>query len=540
MRLIRAVRELNAEHGTASTDVALHTEAERARDCSCAQADEAVVLRETGTRRSPYLDHAELERALRAGRADAVWVGWGFVAEDPAFAELCARLGITFIGPSPRRCGCSATRSRPSCSPSRPACRSRRGAAARSTTSPRRRRHAERDRLPADHQGPQRRRRPRHPDRAGTRTSSEALERHPGRGAAQRSATRSSSWSGWSGRPAHRGAGHRRRARHGLGARRARLLDPAPQPEGDRGVRLAGADRRSRTPSCARPPIDLVAAAGYRGAGTVEFLYQPEEQAVRLPGGEHPAAGRAPGHRGDHRARPGQAADPRGRPAGGWRASARRSSGTPSRPGSTPRTPTQGFAPAPGTVELLQPADRARRPGRHRHRRRRRHPAGLRLDGRQGHRLGPGPRRGAGPAASRPARDHRRAATAAPPPSRSCSTCSTGPRSSRARPTPAGWTASAPADAGSDAHADVALLAVGHRRLRRRGGARARAPSWPRPAAAGRAPPTPSAARVELGYRGQSYSLPSRQVGPHRYRVEIERPATSRSTVDRLGQSRAG
>ncbi len=30
-----------------------------------------------------------------------MWVGWGFVAEDPAFAELCRELGVTFIGPSP-------------------------------------------------------------------------------------------------------------------------------------------------------------------------------------------------------------------------------------------------------------------------------------------------------------------------------------------------------------------------------------------------------------------------------------------------------
>jgi biotin carboxylase len=49
----------------------------------------------------PYLDHAELERALLEARADAVWVGWGFVAEDIAFAELCARLNLTFIGPPP-------------------------------------------------------------------------------------------------------------------------------------------------------------------------------------------------------------------------------------------------------------------------------------------------------------------------------------------------------------------------------------------------------------------------------------------------------
>ena len=30
-----------------------------------------------------------------------MWVGWGFVAEDPEFAELCRRLGIVFIGPEP-------------------------------------------------------------------------------------------------------------------------------------------------------------------------------------------------------------------------------------------------------------------------------------------------------------------------------------------------------------------------------------------------------------------------------------------------------
>src|SRR3546814_20579604 len=63
------------------------------------QADEGVTLRSTGTG-SPYLDYAELERALLAAKADAVWVGWGFGAADPAFAEIVAKLGITFIGPS--------------------------------------------------------------------------------------------------------------------------------------------------------------------------------------------------------------------------------------------------------------------------------------------------------------------------------------------------------------------------------------------------------------------------------------------------------
>jgi acetyl/propionyl-CoA carboxylase alpha subunit/acetyl-CoA carboxylase carboxyltransferase component len=99
MRLIRAVRELDAEHGTRTRVIALYTEAER-RATFVRAADEAVLLADTGAG-SPYLDHAELARALRAARADAAWVGWGFVAEDPAFAELCADLGVTFIGPSP-------------------------------------------------------------------------------------------------------------------------------------------------------------------------------------------------------------------------------------------------------------------------------------------------------------------------------------------------------------------------------------------------------------------------------------------------------
>ncbi len=100
MRLIRAVRELNEEHGHGIRVIALHTQAER-RALFVRSADEAVVLNETGSV-SPYLDHAELERALRASRADAAWVGWGFVAEDPAFAELCERLDVVFIGPPPQ------------------------------------------------------------------------------------------------------------------------------------------------------------------------------------------------------------------------------------------------------------------------------------------------------------------------------------------------------------------------------------------------------------------------------------------------------
>ena len=97
MRLIHAVRELGAQ-GVPIETVALHTDVDR--DATFVrEADIAYDLGPAANR--PYLDLAVLERALRETGADAAWVGWGFVAEDPAFAELCQRIGVTFIGPDP-------------------------------------------------------------------------------------------------------------------------------------------------------------------------------------------------------------------------------------------------------------------------------------------------------------------------------------------------------------------------------------------------------------------------------------------------------
>src|SRR5581483_2648419 len=98
MRLIHAVGELNAAGGRRIETVALYTDAD-ARATFVRDADLSYCLGPAAAR--PYLDLAVLERALAATGADAAWVGWGFVAEDPAFAELCRTLGITFIGPGP-------------------------------------------------------------------------------------------------------------------------------------------------------------------------------------------------------------------------------------------------------------------------------------------------------------------------------------------------------------------------------------------------------------------------------------------------------
>ncbi|MGP4014956.1 ATP-binding protein [Saccharopolyspora sp. 5N708] len=96
MRLLHAVGELNAEGGPRIETVALHTDVD-ATATFVREADVAYCLGPASAR--PYLDLAVLERALVETGADAAWVGWGFVAEDPAFAELCAKLGVRFIGP---------------------------------------------------------------------------------------------------------------------------------------------------------------------------------------------------------------------------------------------------------------------------------------------------------------------------------------------------------------------------------------------------------------------------------------------------------
>ncbi|MGA8491819.1 MAG: carboxyl transferase domain-containing protein [Terriglobales bacterium] len=105
MRFIHALRDFNQEYGTALRAIALFTDPDR-RSMFVREADEAVHLGpaqilDPNTRqlKSSYVDYGQLKRALALARADAVWVGWGFVAEHAAFADLCQELGIVFIGP---------------------------------------------------------------------------------------------------------------------------------------------------------------------------------------------------------------------------------------------------------------------------------------------------------------------------------------------------------------------------------------------------------------------------------------------------------
>src|SRR5690606_17630151 len=63
-------------------------------------ADQAIELPIKTTPVAAYLDHESLISVLRRVGADAVWPGWGFVAESPEFVDKLANAGIRFLGPN--------------------------------------------------------------------------------------------------------------------------------------------------------------------------------------------------------------------------------------------------------------------------------------------------------------------------------------------------------------------------------------------------------------------------------------------------------
>ena len=93
LRVARACRELGIK------SVAVYSTAD-AESAVVKFADESVHIGPPATGRS-YLHIPNIIGAAQKTGADAIHPGYGFLSEDPYFAEICTEEGITFIGPKP-------------------------------------------------------------------------------------------------------------------------------------------------------------------------------------------------------------------------------------------------------------------------------------------------------------------------------------------------------------------------------------------------------------------------------------------------------
>lgn len=92
LRVIRACKELGI------TTVAVYSDVDR--DCLHVRfADEAVCIGPPSANES-YLNIPRIISAAEITNADGVHPGYGFLAENSEFADICESSGLTFIGPS--------------------------------------------------------------------------------------------------------------------------------------------------------------------------------------------------------------------------------------------------------------------------------------------------------------------------------------------------------------------------------------------------------------------------------------------------------
>ena len=93
LRIIRACRELGIR------TVAVYSEADR-DSLHVRFADEAICIGQAPSTNS-YLNIPAIISAAEITDVEAIHPGYGFLAENPHFAEICESCRITFIGPTP-------------------------------------------------------------------------------------------------------------------------------------------------------------------------------------------------------------------------------------------------------------------------------------------------------------------------------------------------------------------------------------------------------------------------------------------------------
>jgi len=93
LRIIRTCKEMGIK------TVAVYSTADR-ESLHVRFADEAVCIGPPASKDS-YLNISKVMAAVEITNADAVHPGYGFLAENADFAEVCSEYGIKFIGPTP-------------------------------------------------------------------------------------------------------------------------------------------------------------------------------------------------------------------------------------------------------------------------------------------------------------------------------------------------------------------------------------------------------------------------------------------------------
>jgi acetyl-CoA carboxylase biotin carboxylase subunit len=93
LRIVRACHELGVQ------TVAVYSEADR-ESLHVRFADEDVCIGPAPAKDS-YLNIPRIIAAAEITGAEAIHPGYGFLAENAEFSEICARSGLTFIGPTP-------------------------------------------------------------------------------------------------------------------------------------------------------------------------------------------------------------------------------------------------------------------------------------------------------------------------------------------------------------------------------------------------------------------------------------------------------
>ena len=93
LRVIRACRELDIR------TVAVHSQADQ-DSLHVRFSDEHICIGEPPSKDS-YLNVPRILAAAEITGSDAVHPGYGFLAENAQFAEICERSGLVFIGPTP-------------------------------------------------------------------------------------------------------------------------------------------------------------------------------------------------------------------------------------------------------------------------------------------------------------------------------------------------------------------------------------------------------------------------------------------------------